>query len=246
MKDENGKVVFDEDEQKEVDRIVGERISREGIQDMKEIMENLKSFGYTGTPAEIKAAIKVDADNFVKQLEDNEKQETLDALKEQAKNTGTTPELLATIKALQEDLSEIKGERKAVKDAEMQRISDQKKADEQVKYFAECDETKGVDLAKLIENPKFAKFLDKQRNNGKPDFIVEAYKDFVELIGGVEAETIAKIQANEYRSSSSGRGTSSDGAGGLTADEKAFVDDHNRRYPHMKMTYKEFSERKRK
>lgn len=246
MINEEGKVEFNETEQAEVNRIIGERLSREGIQDMKEIMEHLKPFGYTGTPAEIKSAIKADADDFVNQLRDSEKKETLEQLQQQAKDTGTTPELLATIKSLQDDLSAIKGKTKAVEDAENQRIATQKMQDEQIKHFTECEDTKDVDLKKLNENPKFLKFLSKQKQTGEQDWLVEAYKDFVELIGGVEAETIAKIQANGSRSSSSGRGTSSDGAGGLTADEKAFVDDHNRRYPKMQMSYKEFNERKRK
>jgi seryl-tRNA synthetase len=246
MKDETGKVVFDEDEQKEVDRIVGERLSREGIHDMKEIMEHLKPFGYEGTPAQIKAAIKADAEQFVDQLKEIEKQQALEQLQQQAKDTGTTPELLATIKALQDDMSAIKNKSKAAEDAVNQRIASEKMFDEQVKYFGECEDTKDIDITKLNENPKFVRFLSKQRPTGKKDFLVEVYKDFVELVGGAEVEAAAKIQANIDRSTSSGRGTSSDGAGSLTADEKAFVDDHNRRYPHMKMTYKEFSERKRK
>lgn len=246
MKDETGKVVFDEDEQKEVDRIVGERLSREGIHDMKEIMEHLKPFGYTGTPAEIKAAVKADAEDFVNQLKESEKQQTLEQLQQQARDTGTTPELLATIKALQDDMSAIKGKTKAVEDAENQRIANEKMLDTQIEFFKNSEDTKDIDLGKLNENQKFVKFLSKQKPTGKPDFLVEAYKDFVELVGGAEAEAIAKIQLNQDRSTSSGRRTGNDGAGHLTPDEKAFVDDHNRRYPHMKMTYQEFSERKRR
>jgi hypothetical protein len=246
MKDETGKVVFDEDEQKEVDRIVGERLSREGIHDMKEIMEHLKPFGYEGTPAQIKAAIKADAEQFVDQLKESEKQQALEQLQQQAKDTGTTPELLATIKALQDDMSAIKNKNKAAEDAANQRVATQKMQDEQLKYFAECEDTKDIDLKTLNDDPKFVKFLSKQKQTWTKEWLVEAWKDYVELVGGAEAEAAAKIQANIDRSTSSGRGTSSDGAGSLTADEKAFVDDHNRRYPHMKMTYKEFSERKRK
>ena len=242
---EDGKVEFNEQEQAVIDKAMGERLGREGIQDMKEIMEDLKKFGYTGTPAEIKAAIKADANDFVNQLKDSEKQQTLEQLQQQAKDTGTTPELLATINALKEDMSEIKNKSKAAEDAVNQQITAQKTHDDQIDYFATCEETKDVDLKKLNENPKFIKFLSKQRPTGKKDFLVEAYKDFAEIVGGAEAAAIAKINANLDRTTASGKtkGDSSGGTYGLTSAQIELVDDWNRKNPKNQMTYKKYAEK---
>lgn len=245
MKTEDGKIVFDEDEQKEVDRIVGERLSREGVRDMKETLDTLKAFGYEGTPAEIKAAVRADAEAYSQQMAEIIKQEELDALKEQAKDKGTTPELLAEIKELKAELSEIKGERQAVKQTAQQQAAARAAANAQVKYFKEHDDTKDVDLVLLRDNPKFQKFLSKRVVTEDEDFLTEAYKDFVEFVGDAEAKAIAKINANVSRSTSGGRDKGDAGSTyGLTSEEISTVDDWNKKNPHMKMSYKEFSQRK--
>lgn len=237
MIDETGKVTFNEQEQQEVNRIIGERLSREGIQDKNEIVETLKEFGYEGTPAEIKQAIKEQAEYNRTQTAEAQKQADLDALKEQARNEGTSPELLKEIRELKADLADIKGERTAIKQAAEQKTAAETIFNKQVGFFQEHEETKGIDLEKLNNNPKFVKFLQKQRPTGKEDFLVEVYKDFAELVGGAEAEAIAKIQANVDRSTGSGRGKGdpTGGSYGLTENQRNLADENG-------MTYKQYSE----
>ena len=240
---EDGKVEFNETEQAVVDKIIGERLSREGIQDKNEIVDLLKEFGYEGTPAEIKFAVKQQAEEFKRQQVEAIEEEKLESLKEQAKEEGTTPQLLARIEKLEGKLSASDSERQAKEAVINQQIETEKMFNAQVKYFEETEETN--DLAKLNENPKFIKFLQKQRPTGKPDFLVEVYKDFVDLVGSAEAEATAKIKANLDRSTSSGRskGDASGGTYGLKESQIATCDEWNRKNPHMKMSYKEFSER---
>lgn len=240
---EDGKVVFEEVEQKEIDRIVGERLAREkskfaDYDDVKGILEELKEFGYEGDPKSVREAIR-------QQKEEIRKQAELAELQEQARQDGTSPELIAEIKALKAELTEIKGERNAVKQAEAQRKAAEDLFAQQVAHFREADETKDVDLEKLGANPKFVKFLERQKPTGKPDFLVEAYKDYVDLVGGAEAEAAAKIQANLERSTASGRnkGDGTGGTYGLSEAQISTVDEWNKKNPHMKMSYKEFAER---
>ena len=242
---EDGKIEFNEQEQAVIDKAIGDRLSREAIHDKNEIVELLKDFGYEGTPAEIKYAVKQQAEEFKRQQEQAIKEEELETLKKQAEYTGTSPELLAEIKALKADLTEMKGERQAVKEAENQRIANDKMFSDQVDFFSQDEETKDVDLVKLNENPKFIKFLNKQRPTGNPDFLVEVYKDYMELVGGAESEALAKMQSNLSRSTSGGRSKGdSSGTYGLSPEQISTVDDWNKKNPRMKMTYKEFSERK--
>src|SRR5690242_20529748 len=82
--------------QEDVERIIGERLAREraskvDYDDLKEVTELVQQFGYSGTPAEIKAALKAEA-------EERRKAAELKDLEEEAATTGTSPELLAEIK----------------------------------------------------------------------------------------------------------------------------------------------------
>jgi vacuolar-type H+-ATPase subunit I/STV1 len=231
--------------QADVDRILGERLGREGISDMKEVIEHLKEFGYEGTPAEIKAMVKADAEDFRQQQAKIAQQEQLDALKEQAKNEGTTPQLLARIDKLEKQLSDYEGEREAHKNAVKQQQTAAATARLQVKYFAENEETKDINLAALKDNPKFQEFMEDLRITDEPEFLVKAYKKFKKLVGDAEAAAIAKINANLDRSTASGRtkGDSSGGTYGLSAAQIELVDDFNRKNPKMKMSYKQYAEK---
>lgn len=242
---EDGSVEFNEVEQAAVDKIIGERLARESVHDKNEIIETLKEFGYEGTPAEIKAAVKAQAEEFRQQKAAEDRQSELEELQQQAKEEGTTPALLAEIKELKAKVSEIEGERTALKQTETQRIAAQKQIEDQVNFFVNDPDTKDIDLEKLNENPKFIKFLAKQKQTGKEDFLVEAYKDFVDLVGGAEARAIAKISSNLERSTASGRekGDSKGGTYGLTESQITACEDWNRKNPKMKMSYKEYSER---
>lgn len=184
MKDETGKVVFDSDEQSMVDRIVEERLAREkgkyaDYEDVKGIAEELQAYGYQGTPAEIRQAIK-------QQREETQRQNELQELQEQAQNEGTSPELLKELKEVKKDLAEMKAERQA-KETEIEK---KKQADEawnnQVKEFTS---TYGdVDLDQLALNPKFVKFV-----KGKHLPLKELYEDFIDFVGETEVEAIKRL-----------------------------------------------------
>lgn len=234
---EDGKVIFNEAEQAEVDRIIGERLARAKAEkpadydDLKEIEKELEAFGYSGTPAEKKAAIKA----YKAELE---AQKELEILKEQAKNEGTSPELLKEIKELKKELEEIKGERQAQKQAVEQKKAADEAWNKQVKEMEE--KYPDVDLDALAKDAKFLKFV-----KGKSGLTLsELYEDFIEFVGEAQAEALLKDKSKESRSTSSGKSQGSDGAKGLTDEEKRFIDENNRRYPKNKITYKEFLERK--
>jgi hypothetical protein len=195
MKDETGKVTFDADEQKEVDRIVQERLARaktpEDYNELKEIEKELEEFGFKGTVSEKKAAIKAQREQYQKQAE-------LEELQAQAKAEGTSPELLGEIKELKKEINELKGEREAFKKAEESKKQAQEAWNMQVKEMQETHPD--VDLEKLAQNQKFLKFI-----KGKGLALKESYEDFVEFIGEQEAEiqNLRKKLTNEENSKSS-------------------------------------------
>jgi len=201
MKDESGKIVFDADEQVEVDRIVQDRVARvkkevpEDYEELKEIANELEGFGYSGTAAEKKTAIKAER-------EQRSKQQELYELQEEADQKGASPEVLSEIKQLKSELNELKGEREALKKAE----TDKKTADEafnkQVHEFGE--KYPDVDLAKVGENPKFLKFV-----KGRTGTLAELYTDFVDFVGETEKEletlrkTVEAKEANQKNAETS-------------------------------------------
>lgn len=106
MKDENGKVTFDQDEQAEVDRIVQERLGREkekytDYEDLKGVTDELKAYGYTGSVKDIREAVKT-------QREEAQRQQELQELQKQAKEDGTSPELLKEIRDLKNEITGLK------------------------------------------------------------------------------------------------------------------------------------------
>lgn len=196
--------------QEEVDRILGERLAREraskvDYDDLKEVTELVTQFGYSGTPAEIKAALRAEA-------EERRKTAELQELQEEAETSGTSPELLAEIKALKKELNEIKTD----KQKEKKEIEDRQRASdawaEQVNQFQE--KHPDVDVEKLGKNEKFLSFL-KKANPNVP--LVDAYETYIDLVGSAEKAAIEKIQSNAERSTSSGRqkGDPSGGTYGL-------------------------------
>jgi len=235
MIDETGKVTFTPEEQSVVDRVVQDRLAREqtkydGHEDYKGIVEELQSFGYAGTPKEIREAIKT-------QREENQRQAELAQLQEQARTQGTSPELLAEMKELKKELNELKGERNASKQAEETKRKADESWSEQVTEMAEAHPD--VDLAELPNDPKFAKFA-----KGKALPLKELYEDFVDFVGEAQAEVIAKVKSKQERSTGSGKGASPSGGNhGLNQEQMDTVDQWNKTNPKMKMSYKQFSDR---
>lgn len=196
--------------QEDLDRIVGERLARErsskvDYDDLKEVAELVQQFGYSGTPAEIKAALRAEA-------EERRKTAELQELQEEAATSGTSPELLAEIKALKKELGEIKSD----KQKERKEVEDKQKAEEA--WNKQVTEFQGkhpdVDIEKLGKNEKFLTFLQKANPNVP---LVDAYETYIDLVGSAEKAAIEKIQSNAERSTSSGRqkGDPSGGTYGL-------------------------------
>jgi len=224
---EDGTVVFEGAEQLELDRIVGERLSREKAKysdydDLKGLDEELKAFGYEGTAKERREAIKAQREAIATQAE-------LEELQEQAKEEGTSPQLLAEIKELKKELAEIKSERLAKKTESENKTKADEAWNKQVTEFQE--EYADVDLDKLAENPKFKKFI-----KGKALPLKELYADFTDFIGETEVEAIVKMKAKEDRSTGSGKGSGNEGGNyGLTPGQQALCKKNG-------MAYKEYSE----
>jgi hypothetical protein len=238
MKTEDGKVVFDADEQAEVDRIVGDRLSREkskyaDYDDLAEIAKELEDFNYTGTPAEKKAAIKAYKESL---REQSSYQEEI----EHAANDGEIPdEKVINALAKKFGTTADKVERAIKKSIEADEAADRKQKDDeawnkQVKDFEEKYEN--IDIAKLAEDKKFIKFA---KGKGMP--LTEMYEEYLDFLGDSEKEFTAKIQSNIDRSTSSGKqkGDALGGTYGLSADEQELAKENG-------MTLKEFYERKRK
>lgn len=223
---EDGTVVFEAVEQAEIDRIVGERLSREKAKysdydDLKGLDEELKAFGYEGTAKERREAIKLQREAMATQAE-------LEELQEQAETEGTSPELLKEMKELKKELAEIKGERQAKMAEKEAKVKADEAWNKQVTEFQE--EYADVDLDKLAENPKFKKFI-----KGKALPLKELYADFTDFIGETEVEAIVKMKAKEERSTGTGKGNSEGGNYGLTPNQQALCKKNG-------MAYKEYSE----
>lgn len=208
---ESGKITFTPEQQAHMDKIIGQRITSEkakyaGYDDMKEIVETMEQFGYTGSVSDKKAAFKAYA-------EERRKARELAELEEEADKVGTSPELLAEIKQVKAELAEMKKD-KQKNEQEMQ--EKQKQADswkEQVEEFslAHAD----VDVAKLYENKKFMEFVADSRPGLT---LLQVYDKYIDLIGSAEKAAIEKIKSNNDRSTSSGRakGSPDDGTYGLS------------------------------
>ncbi len=237
---EDGKVVFEEAEQKEIDRIIGERLARAkgekpaDYDDLKEISDILEGFGYSGTPAEKKAAIKAYADsmsnNYQQEVQNQaDKGEIPDekVIEAMAKKFGVAPEKIE--KAIKKQID--------VDEAEESKKKQDEEWDKQEKELTE--KYNDLDLDELAKNTKFIKFAQKRSGS-----LLEKYEEFIEFIGEAEAETIAKITSKKDRSTNSGKGGEGEsGNYGLSQAQKDMLDEWNRNNPRMKMTAKEFKER---
>jgi hypothetical protein len=235
--------------QEDVDRIVQERIARvkkevpEDYEDLKAIDEELKAFGYEGTAKERREAIKAQREAVAEQTRKQQELEELQRLEEEDELTPAQARKMKSledsVKQLSETIKEITSEKQKVTEEQKAKAKADAEWQEQV---SEMNETHpDVDLEELGKNAKFLKFI---KGKGMP--LKELYEDFVEFVGETEAEAIIKVKSKDIRSTSSGKGNNSEGNSyGLSTEEKALVDDHNRKYPKSKMSYKEYSENKR-
>jgi len=229
MINEDGKVIFDATEQVEVDRIVGERLARAKLEkpadyeDLQEINKLLEEFDYAGMTAnEKKVALKELSEKYK-----SEKQ--LTDLQEQAKEQGTSPELLKKIETLEAEIKELTGERQAQKQAEIDKQKAEATAKQELEEFEE--KHKDVDWKELLKNPKFVKYADKRAGT-----LTDLYDSYIEFVGETEAEALVKVVSKENRSTSSGKDNSTDGNNyNLTEHQKELAKENG-------MTYKRYAE----
>lgn len=230
MVDETGKVTFNEQEQAEVNRVISERLARDGVQDKNEIVDILKDFDYSGTPAEIKAALKAQADQYKVNKAEQAKQAELDALKEKAEEDGTSPAYEKRIKDLEDKIAASeKAKEDAIKAAEA-KVKESTEWNKQVEDFSK--EYPDVNLDGLNEDKKFAKFVKGKK--GVP--LKELYEDYLEVVGETADEAVKKATSKAARSTGSAAGGSGTGGiYGLTPHQQELAKENG-------MTFKEFSE----
>lgn len=235
---EDGKVVFDETEQAEVDRIIGERLARvkaetklpEDYEDLKEIAQELEGYGYQGTAAEKKAAIKA-------QRAEQAKQKEIEDLQEQAEQTGTSPEILAELKTLKAELSSLKDKEKEREEKKLQKQQEEEtktKQDEKVKAeIVELQEKyTEVDINVLAKDEDFIDFVA----NSSPNLtLVQKYEKYLKLITKAEGSAVNKIKSNIDRSTNNGKSKGIVGeTHGLTARQQALAEENG-------LSYKEYA-----
>lgn len=216
--------------QEDVDRIVGERLTRAkastaDYDDLKEVAETLKEFGYQGSVAEVKAVLK-------QQAEERRKAAELVELEEEAEKTGTSPELLAKINKLEKELEKIEKDKQKQQKDQDAKVQAEESFQKQVTEFKES--FPDIDVDKLNENQKFIKFI----SNSKPGLsLKEIYENYIDLVGGAEKAAIEKIKANDDRSTFSGKNKAepSGGTHGLSEHQQKLAKENG-------MTFKEYSE----
>lgn len=241
MIDETGKVVFEDAEQAEVNRIVEERLARErskysDYEDLRGTIAELNALGYEGNAKEVKEAIRAAREESQRELE-------LQALQEQEEIEGTSPALIKKMKDMEKELQSLKQE----KENKIRAAEEKAKADEQtaIQINEFEDNFPDVDLQKLLTDEDFKEFME----SSNPNLTVsQVYEKFSKYVHGAEKKAAAKIQSNLERSTSSGKQKGRNDTYGLTADQKAIVDDWNKsaRNAKEKMTYEEFAASLRK
>jgi DNA repair exonuclease SbcCD ATPase subunit len=216
----DGKVVFDETEQAEVDRIIGERLARAKAEkpadydDLKEIESEIGEFFEGATPAEKKEAIRAYKAEVKAQKE-------LEELEKQAKATGKDPDLLKAIQTLEKKIESLEGERNASKQAVEQKQQQEENWTKQVNEFKEANED--IDLEKLNKDEDFIEYASGR--SGTLKTLYEGYVKFTSKLREKTADEItAKFKAKELGSTGSGKGGKGDaGEYGLTDRQKTLA-----------------------
>jgi transketolase len=163
-------------------------------------------------------------------------EQELASLQLEAKETGTSPELLAEIKQLKAELADIKKDKEAKSQEAQAKAQAEQAWNQQVAEFEE--NYPDIDLPKLAANKDFLEYLE----GANPNLTIsQNYERFLKFFGKANADAVAKLKSNIDRSTSSGRakGDASGGTYGLSVDEQELAVENG-------MTYKEYAERKRK
>lgn len=230
-KKEDGTIFFDEEEQKKVDEVVKERLARhkpEDYDDLKEIEKELEAYGFSGTPAEKKAAIKAareQADINKEKLpveEDEDEDETSElVLKALAKKFNMKPEEIeAAIKVSADE----------AKSKEIKKKTDQE-WNNQVKDFK--TKHSDIDLDALEKDNDFIDFA-----KGRIGTLTQKYEEYEKYSARLKQKTAEEIKG-KYKlkgmlSTSITAAGRDEGEYGLTARQKELAKGNG-------MTYKEYS-----
>ena len=225
--------------QTELDAIIEKRLARvksekpADYDDLLEIALDLEEYGFVGTAAEKRAAVKAakaknKADRELKELE------------EEAEKTGHSPEILKKLKDAEKKLKE--------KDEKLQEITDveetkrkekeakEKEDGEWTRQYGEfVEKHQDVDIDELIKDKKFLKYAKKHTGE-----LTEIYEDYAELMEETSQSVVDRFKRSESRSTGGGKNTPASGSTKLDSSQQKTLDDWNKRYPHMKMTPQEF------
>lgn len=238
MKDEEGKIVFDADEQAKVDEIVKERLARhkpDDYDDLKEVYEDIGEFFDGETISEKKANIKAlkeaQKQSLEQEVEEYEIEEEDDIpddkiLVSLARKFGTTPEKVERLFKNQLDNESKAEEEKFLKeDWEKQQANFKEKHSD-------------IDISKLQKDEDF---IDYTRS--RVGTLLEIYEDYVKFTSKLEKKTADEIRAKyiskELLSTGTGKGSVGDNIG-LTEQEKETLEAWNRQNPNLKMSATEF------
>ena len=230
--------------QAELDKIIAERVARvkaekpSDYDDLREMATDLEDYGFVGTVAEKKAALKAAKEQVRLQNE-------LESLEEEADRTGTSPELLREIRELKKELKEVKDERKALNEVDEAK---RKEAEAKIKIDADWDRQltelneahSDVDPEELAKDAKFIKFAKSHKGD-----IKEIYEDYLELMEDAAQNIAEKFKRSELRSTGGGKTPPSSSGAKLSTAQQSTLEDWNKRNPRMKMTPQEFLSRQR-
>ena len=223
--------------QSELDKIIADRLKRaktpEDYDDLREIANDLEEYGFVGTIAEKKQALKVAKEQARVQKEIQE-------IEEEAENTGTSPEILKELRELKKELSEIKSKSQAIdeKEAKARKEQEEKEANEkkiQSEILEFSEKHPDIDQSKLIQDAKFVKYLNKHTGT-----FVEIYEDYLELINETEQSMAEKFRMSESRSTGGGKTPPSSSGAKLSTTQQNTLEDWNKRYPQYKMTPQQY------
>ncbi len=128
------------------------------------------------------------------------------------------------------------------REAEARKKADDETARQQAWIAADLKEFRkkypDADIAKIDGNAEFRRFCG-SRYGREP--LAELYGDYLEITGGAARAAAARTESKDSRSTS---GSRTGGGVTLTSDQRAELEDWNRRYPKLKMTEQEFASRK--
>ena len=138
---------------------------------------------------------------------------------------------------------EIRREREAKRIGERELAKQQKESAERGDLQAQYDEfaeVHGKDVAAKLfkKDSPFYRFAGKRIGR---ESLLDIYEDYVEFSGHVEKSAGAKKASKAERGTGSGSGSGANE--GLSAAERAALDEWNKRYPGLKMTAKEWKGR---